>query len=91
LSDKRAEILAWLDEELGALNIAAYLDALEGLNVRPAVRALRAEVEAHKEAKLSDGRGLGYCDMCGEDGAGTPTDWPCPAIERIHAATVGAA
>jgi hypothetical protein len=85
LSDKRAEILEWLDmmdrHAAGGGVWVAY-----GL----ALAALRWEVEAHEEAKVSDGRGLGYCDTCGEDGAGTPTEWPCPTIERIHAATVGA-
>ncbi len=103
MSDKRAEILAWLDEQAKASEhhefICAGLPECCGVGdgLPQAVAALRGEVEAirHREIddcwyscpKALDADGNSAC--CDE----RQTECNCGAdqrIDRIHAATVGA-
>jgi len=89
MSDKRAEILEWLEgqERLCAAAAPASLIFSSGVRVGPMLAALSAEVQAHKEqVHVMGNTPLGYCGQC------DPVDeWPCLTIQRIHAATVGAA
>lgn len=47
-----------------------------------ALKALRAVVELHEGV-------MDFCDHCGADGTGSPTQWPCPTLRRLHAALIG--
>jgi hypothetical protein len=78
LSDKRAEILEWLGHA-AALPTQHY--------PMLAVRALRAEVEAHGDPEAIVRNGTCLCCL---DSYGESVPNPCPTIERIHTATVGA-
>jgi hypothetical protein len=45
--------------------------------------AMAEEIERHERGGK---RGAYYCLWCAEDGHGTPTDWPCPTVEKLQPA-----